>query len=133
LQLLTPSNNFVDDPTCTGAISNGRVCVFSNEYLIQQYSFKVGAIVQARVRAHNKNGWGGYSQINTGDAYIQYKPAKMPTPTEGSGTSFDRIQINIHEMVTLEETGGTFNILSYEIQMLAPGQTVWESLVGGGA
>lgn len=57
----------------------------------------------------------------------------MPTPTEGSGTSFDRIQVNIHEMVTLLETGGTFSILSYEIQMLAPGSTVWESIVGGGA
>jgi len=35
-------------------------------------------------------------------------------------------------MVTLIETGGTFSILSYEIQMLAPNQTVWQSLVGGG-
>jgi hypothetical protein len=55
----------------------------------------------------------------------------MPTPTEGSGTSFDRIQVNIHEMVTLLETGGTFSILSYEIQMLEPGTTVWQSIVGG--
>jgi hypothetical protein len=36
-------------------------------------------------------------------------------------------------MVTLLETGGTFSILSYEIQMLAPGDTVWQSIVGGGA
>jgi len=57
----------------------------------------------------------------------------MPTPTEGSGTSFDRIHVNIHEMATLAETGGTFSILSYEIQMLAPGSIIWESLVGGGA
>jgi len=49
----------------------------------------------------------------------------MPTPTEGSATSFDRIQVILHEMVTLIETGGTFSILSYEIQMLAPNQTVW--------
>lgn len=55
----------------------------------------------------------------------------MPTPTEGSGTSYDRIHVNIHEMVTLIETGGTFSILSYEIQMLEPNSTVWQSIVGG--
>jgi len=36
-------------------------------------------------------------------------------------------------MATLLETGGTFSILSYEIQMLAPADTVWQSIVGGGA
>ena len=36
-------------------------------------------------------------------------------------------------MVTLTETGGTFSILSYEIQILVPSSTNWESLVGGGA
>jgi hypothetical protein len=93
--------------------------------LIATYGYTVGTIVQSRARAHNKNGWGGYSQVNTGDAFIQSVPSKMPTPTEGSGTSFDRIQVNIHEMATLIETGGTFSILSYEIQMLPPGSVVW--------
>jgi hypothetical protein len=35
-------------------------------------------------------------------------------------------------MTTMLETGGTYDILSYNLQMLAPGQTVWQSIVGDG-
>jgi hypothetical protein len=30
IQLLAPNNIFVNDPTCTGVLANGNLCVFSN-------------------------------------------------------------------------------------------------------
>jgi len=60
-EILTPQNVFVQDATCTGALSFGTSCLFNNLYLIETYGFKVGDIVKARVRAHNKNGLGAFS------------------------------------------------------------------------
>jgi len=84
-------------------------------YLIETYGFKVGDIVKARVRAHNKNGWGAFSQPNTGSAFIMAKPAKMKAPIEGSSTTFDRIEVIWTELTSLVETGGTYTIVSYHL------------------
>lgn len=46
-------------------------------------------MVQFRARAHNINGWGAFSQVNVGNAYVQSVPDKMPMPTEGTATSFN--------------------------------------------
>ena len=59
------------------------------------------------------------------------EPPKMAAPTEGVETTFDQIQANWLLMSTLEETGGTFYIVSYELEMKAAGDADWVSLVGG--
>lgn len=75
VQLMNMAGQFVNDAMCSGAIENGLLCLFSHDYLLLTYSFPVGHIVQFRVRAHNTNGWGQWSQSNTGDAYIQTVPS----------------------------------------------------------
>lgn len=59
-------------------------------------------------------------------------PAKMPVPTEGSATTFDRIEVDWLEMTTMEETGGTYAIVSYNLQISIIADT-WADLVGGSA
>jgi len=48
-------------------------------------------LLQAHVRAHNVNGWGGYSQVNTAGAFVQSVPIKMAAPTENAATTIDTI------------------------------------------
>lgn len=70
VQILTLADTFVEDPNCSGDIYEGSSCVFSHAYLIETYNFPTGHIVKARVRARNQNGWGAFSQVNTGNAWI---------------------------------------------------------------
>ena len=56
-------------------------------------------------------------------------PAKLPTPTEGTATTIDRIQVNWTELTTMEETGGKFEILSYNLQ-ISWIQDTWIEVVG---
>jgi hypothetical protein len=39
----------------------------------------IDASIRAKVRAHNSNGWGSYSELNTAGATIEGLPAEMPT------------------------------------------------------
>ena len=55
----------------------------------------------------------------------------MPTPTEGIDTTIDRVQLIWSEMSSLQETGGTYYIVSYEVEMKPIGGSVWTSIVGG--
>jgi hypothetical protein len=57
-------------------------------------------------------------------------PGKMTTPTEGSATTFDSIETHWLEMTTLEETGGTYSIVSYHLQISAV-TDVWVDVIGG--
>jgi|OM-RGC.v1.038624637 hypothetical protein len=41
----------------------------------------------------------------------------MATPTEGSVTTKDKVQINWKAMATLTETGGTNSISSYNLEI----------------
>jgi hypothetical protein len=120
---------FVNDASCTGALDNGLTCLFSHAYLIATYNFEVGHIVQFIISAHNVNGWGVYSELNTGDAFIMTVPSKMQLVTENSATTFDQIKTDWQALTTFEQTGGTMSILSYSLEMYST--STWESIVGG--
>ena len=91
LQILTPEGDFVNYSLCDGAIESGLECVLPHSHLIDTYQFNVGDVVQVRVRAQNAKGWGNYSQLNVGNAYIMTVPAQMAPPTEGALTTYDKI------------------------------------------
>lgn len=55
----------------------------------------------------------------------------MATPTEGSQTTFDSIEVLWTALTTLEETGGTLSIHSYNLEMYGEPTNVWQSVVGG--
>jgi hypothetical protein len=50
--------------------------------------------------------------------------------TQGSATTIDRIQLNWTALTTVTETGGTFSIKSYNLQMYDTVTSLWVSLVG---
>lgn len=126
--------SFVEDLThCDGSQQSNfdnASCTIPYAYLISTYGFQVGQLVQAKVRAFNINGWGGFSQINTSGAYIQAIPGRMAAPTQGSATTIDRIQLNWTAMTTMLETGGTYSISSYNLEMFDTGSNSWVEVVG---
>ena len=54
----------------------------------------------------------------------------MNTLTEGSATTIDRIQLDWIALTTFEETGNTFSISSYNLQMLDADTGDWDEVVG---
>ena len=121
----TDGVSYANDALCTGALENGLTCLFPHSHLISTYNFAVGRIVQFKVRAHNINGWSTWSQLNSDGAHIMQEPMKMATPTEGSQTTFDSIEVLWTALTTLEETGGTLSIHSYNLEMYGEPTNVW--------
>lgn len=54
----------------------------------------------------------------------------MAAPTQGPSTTIDRIQLNWVAMTTMLETGGTYSITSYNLEMFDSGSSAWISVVG---
>ena len=61
---------------------------------------------------------------------MQSVPQKMNTPVEGSETSVDRIQLSWSALTTLIETGNTFLISSYNVQIYNSATEVWDEVIG---
>jgi hypothetical protein len=55
----------------------------------------------------------------------------MRTPSEGIQTTYDRIHVDWQALESFYETGGTFSIVSYELQMSPQSDDQWQSIVGG--
>ena len=54
----------------------------------------------------------------------------MNTPTEGAATTVDKVELYWTALTTLEETGNTFAILSYNLEMLNSFTLGWDEVVG---
>ena len=76
------------------------------------------------------NGFGDWSQLNTAGASVQSEPAKMGQLTEGAATTIDRVQLSWSALTTLAETGNTFSITSYNLQVYNTATTSWDEVVG---
>jgi hypothetical protein len=48
--------------------------------IVSKTGLAIDSTVRVKVRAQNKNGWGGYSELNTGTATIETVPTQMPAP-----------------------------------------------------
>ena len=123
----------LDTTECDGsdlAVLTTTSKCYRHAYLIQTYEFVIGELVQARARAFNVNGWGNFSQLNIAGATIQSEPAKMVSPTEGTATTVDQIELDWLAMTTLVETGNTFYVSSYNLQVYDPNAADWIEVVG---
>lgn len=56
-------------------------------------------------------------------------PIKMETPSEGSLTNINQVEVFWLELITLEETGGTYSIDSYNLEISWLPDT-WLEVVG---
>jgi hypothetical protein len=57
------------------------------------YELILQDLVVARVRAYNERGWGSWSVDNTAGALIETEPSQMASPTRGSATGTDRLEL----------------------------------------
>jgi hypothetical protein len=55
--------------------------------LYADLGLSVDDLIQAKVRAHNTNGYGEYSEINTSGSTIQTLPEQMAAPSFDSSSS----------------------------------------------
>lgn len=92
------------------------------------YGFTVGAVVQAEVRAHNANGWGDYSNVNTVGGTIQTIPTSAPTLSVGAATSATQAQVTWAALTGVQATGNNA-ITSYGLEW-DQGTSTWTELVG---
>lgn len=81
------------------------------------YSLPYDTLIKIRGRAHNQNGIGAYSVVNSTGARIQTIPIKPDSPSEGANTSDSQIEIIIPESTTKEQKGGDVSIVSYKLEV----------------
>ena len=57
------------------------------------YNLQRGDLIVVKVRAHNLNDWGDYSNPNSFGASVRTQPAQMIKPVRGSQTSEDEVHV----------------------------------------
>mmetsp|Transcript_21725 Transcript_21725/g.16034 ORF Transcript_21725/g.16034 Transcript_21725/m.16034 type:complete len:334 (-) Transcript_21725:432-1433(-) len=125
------SGNYVEDTTyCdgNGAAFTATYCDFGISYLIATYSYSIGDLLQAKVRAYNSEGWSLYSSVNTAGQELVSVPAQMNDPFSGIGSLGSTLVVEYEGLTTVEDTGNSA-ILSYELYW-DQGTTSWTSLQG---
>jgi hypothetical protein len=76
----TTSSYSTDSTDCDGtnaAIISAAKCSIPISTLRSSYGYDYGVVLQARVRAHNTNGYGGYSTLNSAGDYLEGPPTTM--------------------------------------------------------
>jgi len=125
------SDSYVEDNSeCDGTAQakTDEYCDFDIANLISTYSYVVGDLVKGKVRAHNSEGWGQHSSVNTAGQVIVTVPEQMDDPYAGAGTSGTTVVIEWTGLTTTAETGAS-TILSYEFYW-DQGTTSWTDLQG---
>lgn len=84
-------------------------------YLVSTYGYTLGSLVEAKVKAHNTNGYGEYSPVNVAGSTIQTAPTTMNAPISGSATSSTQIQVTWSALTASSDTGGSA-ITSYNLE-----------------
>jgi hypothetical protein len=58
----------------------GASCAIPMTTVSSLTGLAVGAVIQAKVRAHNANGWGAHSELNTAGALVESAPTQISAP-----------------------------------------------------
>jgi hypothetical protein len=82
-------------------------------FTIDPFNLTPGHQVIAKFAAHNVNGWGPYSNVNTNGALIQSLPFKMQTPSRDASSNTVKLLVNWVALVAPEN--GYSTILSYNL------------------
>jgi hypothetical protein len=75
IQILNPSTLVYSEDTTdcdgsSGAIVSALTCTIPMSTLISNYGYSYGNVLRVRARAHNSNGYGGYSSLTTSGSTI---------------------------------------------------------------
>ena len=92
------------------------------------YSYAIGDLVKAKVRAKNSIGWSSFSSVNTAGATIQTAPTFMNDPVKAATSTASILDITWSAISIPSYTGG-LAITSYNLEW-DQGTSSWAELVG---
>lgn len=127
------ANYHEETTTCDGAdaaVLASLYCDIPVSVLrVAPYELILQDLVVARVRAYNERGWGSWSVDNAAGALIETEPSQMASPTRGSATGTDRLELEWTLLVSPDD--GYSAVTTYALYWDAGtvGST-WTSLVG---
>ena len=152
----TTTTYLEDTDVCNGAdedIVNNRICTIKVNYLMSEFGHAYNTLPKAIARAHNLNGWGGWSAPNvvsedndpvvtdedgTTAHLIEGVPTWAPQPREADGTTAMEIVVEwdpvvlsrVYPEAYLLETGNSW-VTSYILYWDAGNdEASWEALAG---
>jgi predicted phage tail protein len=112
--MLSLTEDVANCPGNVATITTLSYCDISMSSLRTNYGYTLNSLVKAVVRAHNSNGWGPKSEVNTVGALIATEPVQMTSLAYDSVLStLSNIRITWTEPTGLAT--GNSPILSYEI------------------
>jgi hypothetical protein len=78
----------------------------------------VDELIQVKVRAHNGDGWGEYSEINTSGATIETEPLEMDLVSyDTTATTNSQIKVTWTDISGTSAGGSSVTISGYVIEM----------------
>lgn len=73
-------------------------------------------LIQVKVRAHNSDGWGDYSEINTSGSTIETTPSAMSLASfDAASTTNNAIYLTWSELSGTDKGGSSVTITGYKI------------------
>ena len=94
-----------------------------------EYPFRLeaGNLVEVKVAAHNLNGWGEFSDVNTVGAIIETVPGEMDPPSRDAETNTFQIVVDW----TAPSNDGYSDIVSFNLQWdTGTDGELWTNLIG---
>jgi titin len=89
----------------------------------------VDTLIQVKVRAHNSDGWGDYSEINTSGATIETTASAMATPSfDETSTTNTAIDLTWTQLSGSDKGGSSVTITGYKIYWNAGSGTTYNYL-----
>lgn len=89
----------------------------------------VDRVIQVRVAAHNDDGWGEYSEINTSGATIETLPLMMdPISFDPSASSNTQIKLTWNAVTGTATGGSSVSIDNYIIEWDEGSGSSWQTL-----
>ena len=85
--------------------------------IITVTSLPVDRVIQVHIKAHNSDGWGQYSEINTAGATIETLPLQMSAPSFDIATSTNtQIKLTWNLLTGTGTGGSSVSLTNYVIE-----------------
>jgi hypothetical protein len=116
-----------DTATCGAADAADRSCAIPMPTVLTLTGLAVDQLIRAKVRAHNANGWGAYSELNTVGATTETLPTQLAAPTfDVSGSSATQITLNWASVSGTAAGGVNVAVAGYVLEWDA-GAATWST------
>lgn len=126
--LYNPTTAVWAEDTTNCPASNTLTCSVPMSTLTTSYGYTIGDLIRAKVRAHNSDGYGDYSSVNSAGMTAMKEPQSAPTSlARGSSTSKTAIELTWTGVTTSPANGGITGSVDY-IVYWDQGSSTWTTL-----